>query len=61
MFVGEDGSMGYRKGHFYELEINDCRVVHPFPCPYTVAGFLKNWIIIAVEGRDYTPAERDGS
>lgn len=55
MFVGEDGSMGYRKGQHYELTLRGNLVVAPYPCPYTVTGFLQNWIITAIEGRDYTP------
>lgn len=52
IFVGENGSMGYRNGDVYELLIAGNDVIEPHPCPYTVAGFLANWRQIEVWSPD---------
>ena len=43
-FIGEDGSLGYRKGEVYRLVIDGNKIREPRPCPYSsVEAFLANW------------------
>lgn len=51
-FVGKNGSMGFKTGQVYDLEVirNDIRT--PKYVPYeTVEAFLRNWLPIATNTR----------
>lgn len=53
VFKGAQGSMGYFKGSEYRLKIYDNTIIplhdEAKSCPYTLEGFLVNWIIKEVE------------
>lgn len=52
-FTGQDGSLGYRHGQVYHLDVrtnlrgDKPRIVRPRPCPYgSWAAFWANWEMV---------------
>lgn len=57
-FIGEDGSMGYKKNTVYKLSIYSTLGTYDFAikrldgtgfCPYSIEGFLANWTNIKTD------------
>jgi len=52
-FIGQDGSLGYRTGQVYHLDVRRAifsdkpHILRPRPCPYSSwAAFWANWELV---------------
>ena len=53
-YIGKDGDMGYRFMQEYTFVVKRNTIYtdsNALPCPYSVEGFLNNWIKISYLGK----------
>lgn len=47
VFIGHEGSLGYKRGQMYDLLIQENCILRPSACPYgSIELFLRNWTLV---------------